>query len=185
MSVCTASKAVLFAVLLLLGSGLSAAPRAFAQDAWQVKTLSGAVEITSSAPVSRDDEATLLPGDTLRTDANAHVLLQRGTESMLLSPNSVIGIPRKSSEAMPTTFDLQIGSVQCECALGGATPFVVETPYLAATAKVANFRAVVDAGSARVEAVRGDVEISDFARARSSQLGSGPRSRSIAAAVSR
>jgi len=175
MSMRTASKAVLFAVLLLLCGGLSAPSRAVAQDTWQVKTLSGAVEITNTAPVSRDDEATLSSGDTIRTGADARVLLLRGAESMLLSPNTVVGIPRKSGEAMPTTFDLQIGSVQYECAPGGLSPFVVETPYLAAAATGANFLVVVDAGFARVEAIRGNVEISDFQSGQNVPIAAGQR----------
>ena len=46
-------------------------------------------------PASLKQEELLKPGDTVRTGRNGRVLLQRGEESMMISPNSVVGRARR------------------------------------------------------------------------------------------
>ena len=44
-------------------------------------------------PASLKQEEGLKPGDTIRTGRNGRVLLVRGEETILIAPNSVIGVP--------------------------------------------------------------------------------------------
>jgi hypothetical protein len=51
------------------------------------------------------------PGDTIRTGRTGRVLLKRGEETILVSPNSVIGVPAKKQEGLSTTIVQQAGSI--------------------------------------------------------------------------
>src|SRR3954451_131795 len=78
---------------------------AFAQEgAWQVRKSSGDVWTTTSGvqQASLSQQSELKAGDTIRTGRNGRVLLVRGEESILISPNSVIGVPATSSEGLST-----------------------------------------------------------------------------------
>src|SRR6266545_2320665 len=86
---------------------LVAASTAFAADdgAWSVKKSSGEVWMGTSgvqqASVKTDE--VLKPGDTIRTGRNGRVLLVRGEESILIAPNSVIGLPTEQKDGLSTT----------------------------------------------------------------------------------
>src|SRR5258706_1427281 len=80
------------AAFVVLAAGCGAA----AEDvAWRVSKSSGEVWLTTSGvqQASLTDETILKPGDNLRTGRNGRALLGRGEETLLLSPNSVIGMP--------------------------------------------------------------------------------------------
>src|SRR5437870_2121114 len=69
---------------------------ATAQDAaWHVSKASGEVWVTISGvqQVSVTHDAILKPGDNISTGRNGRVLLVRGDETILISPNSAMGIP--------------------------------------------------------------------------------------------
>src|SRR4051812_30761634 len=67
---------------------------------WRVSKSSGDVSVTTSAgeQAALIAGATLKPGDNVRTGQNGRVLLVRGEETILISPNSVIGIPKARKE---------------------------------------------------------------------------------------
>src|SRR3954470_12734094 len=81
---------------------LGACGAAMAEDGapWKVSKSSGEVWITAPGvqQASLTQEADLKSGDTIRTGRNGRVLLVRGAESMLVSPNSVVGIPTEAKE---------------------------------------------------------------------------------------
>jgi hypothetical protein len=145
---------------------LATASSAFAADdgAWTVGKSSGEVWLTSSGaqPASLTQEAQLKPGDTVRTGGNGRVLLRRGEETMLISPNSVIGLPQQKTEGLATTILQQAGSILLEVEKRNVKHFEVETPYLAAVVKGTQFRVTVNAGSTSVDVLRGQVEVADF-----------------------
>src|SRR5579885_1325917 len=97
---------------------LSANPAAWAADdgAWSVSKSSGEVWIATSGaqPVSLNPETTLKQGDTIRTGRNGRVLLVRGEESILVAPNSVIGVPTEKKDGLSTTILQQAGSILLE-----------------------------------------------------------------------
>lgn len=145
---------------------LAIASSAFAADGgiWSVKKSSGEVWMGTSgvqqASVKTDE--VLKPGDTIRTGRNGRVLLVRGEESILIAPNSVVGLPAEKKEGLATTITQQAGSILLEVEKKNVKHFEVETPYLAAVVKGTQFRVTVNASGASVDVVRGQVEVSDF-----------------------
>src|SRR5215475_4125467 len=147
--------------LVLCGSSA-----AFAADdgVWSVGKSSGEVWVTTTGAeqVSLNREEILKPGDTIRTGRNGRVLLVRGEETILVAPNSVIGLPTEKKDGLATTILQQAGSIVLEVEKKNVKHFEVETPYLAAVVKGTLFSVTVDAGSTRVSVLRGQVEVSDF-----------------------
>ncbi|UWU90784.1 FecR family protein [Bradyrhizobium sp. CB1015] len=150
------------AAALILGTASSA----FAADdgVWSVSKSSGEVWLATSGAqqVSLTAEGTLKPGDTIRTGRNGRVLLVRGEETILISPNSVVGLPAEKKDGLSTTIIQQAGSILLEVEKRNVKHFEVETPYLAAVVKGTQFSVSVGAGSTRVGVLRGQVEVSDF-----------------------
>src|ERR1700748_1026476 len=113
--------ALLMAALLAVVLSLSGGSPALADDAgWRVSKSSGEVWLTTPGvqPAALGSDAVLKAGDMIRTGANGRVLLERGAETILISPNSVVGVPvRKTSDAkdmMPTTIIQQAGTILLE-----------------------------------------------------------------------
>lgn len=152
--------ALLAALVLGTTSGASAAD----DGTWSVRKSSGEVWLATSGAqqVSLNQEETLKPGDTIRTGRNGRVLLVRGEETILISPNSVVGVPAEKKEGLSTTIIQQAGSILLEVEKRNVKHFEVETPYLAAVVKGTHFSVTVGAGSTKVGVLRGQVEVSDF-----------------------
>ncbi|WP_440641681.1 FecR domain-containing protein [Bradyrhizobium sp. PUT101] len=153
---------------------LARASGAFAADdgVWSVSKSSGEVWLATSGaqPVWLSQEGTLKPGDTVRTGRNGRVLLVRGEETILISPNSVVGLPAEKKEGLSTTIVQQAGSILLEVEKRNVKHFEVETPYLAAVVKGTQFSVTVGAGSTKVGVLRGQVEVSDFKTGQIAQL---------------
>src|SRR3954452_4838822 len=145
---------------------LVTASAAFAADDgnWSVSKSSGEVWMGSNdvqqASLKSDD--VLKPGDSIRTGRNGRVLLVRGEESILIAPNSVVGLPAEKKEGLSTTIIQKAGSILLEVEKRNVKHFEVETPYLAAVVKGTQFSVTVNAGSTKVGVLRGQVEVSDF-----------------------
>lgn len=153
-------RALMAALILGTASGASAAD----DGIWSVSKASGEVWVATDGAqqVSLNQEETLKPGDTIRTGRNGRVLLVRGEETILISPNSVIGVPAEKKEGLSTTIIQQAGSILLEVEKRNVKHFEVETPYLAAVVKGTHFSVTVGAGSTKVGVLRGQVEVSDF-----------------------
>jgi FecR-like protein len=151
---------VAMALLLVAGSSALAAD----DGVWSVSKSSGEVWVTTTgaAQVSLKQEDALKAGDMIRTGRNGRVLLVRGEETILISPNSVIGVPAEKKDGMSTTILQQAGSILLEVEKRNIKHFEVETPYLAAVVKGTQFSVTVDGASTRVDVRRGQVEVSDF-----------------------
>jgi hypothetical protein len=135
-----------------------------AQRSWHVSRFSGDVWIVAPGvqQASLSQEAALNPGDTIRTGPNGRVLLTRNAESMMISPNSVVGLPAEAKDGLSTTIAQQAGSVLLDVEKRNVQHFAVETPYLAAVVKGTQFRVTVTASGANVAVTRGQVEVADF-----------------------
>ncbi|MHB0768825.1 FecR family protein [Bradyrhizobium sp. 5.13L] len=151
---------------LLAALILGTASGAFAADdgVWSVSKSSGEVWLATNGAqqVSLSQDGTLKPGDTIRTGRNGRVLLVRGEETILISPNSVVGLPAERKDGLSTTIIQQAGSLLLEVEKRNVRHFEVETPYLAAVVKGTQFSVTVGAGSTKVGVLRGQVEVSDF-----------------------
>src|ERR1035441_7611282 len=145
----------------VLGAASNAAAEA---GAWAVSKSSGEVWMTTTGAqqVSLGKEEVLKPGDTIRTGHNGRVLLVRGEETILVSPNSVVGLPTEQKDDLSTTILQQAGSILLDVEKRNVKHFEVETPYLAAVVKGTHFRVSVNAASTSVEVLRGQVEVADF-----------------------
>ncbi len=150
----------LTALFACAGAGAWAAD----EGIWSVSKASGEVWVTTTgaSQVSLRQQETLKPGDTIRTGRNGRVLLVRGEETILISPNSVIGVPLEKKNGLSTTITQQAGSILLEVEKRNVKHFEVETPYLAAVVKGTQFSVTVSATSTSVEVSRGQVEVSDF-----------------------
>ena len=104
------------------------------------------------ASLKSDD--VLKPGDTIRTGRNGRVLLVRGEESILIAPNSVVGLPAEKKEGLSTTIIQKAGSILLEVEKKNVKHFEVETPYLAAVVKGTQFRVTVSANGTSVDVIQ-------------------------------
>jgi hypothetical protein len=151
--------------ILAMALVVGASSGALAEDgAWSVGKSSGEVWVTTSGAeqASLNQEEILRPGDTIRTGHNGRVLLVRGEETILVAPNSVIGLPEQKKDGLSTTILQQAGSILLDVEKRNVKHFEVETPYLAAVVKGTRFSVTVGAASTSVAVRRGLVEVSDF-----------------------
>jgi FecR-like protein len=155
-----------FGRILAMALALGAASIAHAGDgeAWSVSKSSGEVWMTTTGAqtVSLSQQDVLKPGDTIRTGRNGRVLLVRGAETILVSPNSAVGLPTENKDGLSTTIVQQAGSMLLEVEKRNVKHFEVETPYLVAVVKGTQFRVSVNAASTSIEVIRGQVEVADF-----------------------
>jgi hypothetical protein len=163
---------------------LATASVAFAADGgdWTVSKSSGEVWLTGSGvqQASLKQEDVLKPGDTVRTGRTGRVLLKRGDEMILVSPNSVVGVPAQKKEGLSTTIKQQAGSILLDVEKRNVKHFEVETPYLAAVVKGTQFRVTVNAGKTTVDVVRGQVEVADFKSGQIAQVMAGQHATAFA-----
>jgi FecR protein len=166
------------AMVLAGSSGASAAD----DGVWSVGKSSGDVWMitTGAAPASLTQEDSLKPGDTIRTGRNGRVLLVRGEETILIAPNSVIGVPTEKKDGLSTTILQQAGSILLEVEKRNVKHFEVETPYLAAVVKGTQFSVTVTAANTRVDVNRGQVEVADFKSGQIAQVKPGQAATSFA-----
>src|SRR6201990_2662249 len=149
---------------------------------WSVSKSSGEVWITATGaqPASLSQEDSLKPGDMIRTGRNGRVLLVRGEETILIAPNSVIGVPTENKDGMSTTIQQRAGSILLEVEKRNVKHFEVETPYLAAVVKGTQFSVTVTAADTRVDVNRGQVEVADFKSGQIAQVLPGQAATSFA-----
>src|SRR5258708_7029385 len=170
--------------LLAAAFVLASASSALAADdgVWTVSKSSGEVWLSSTGaqPASLQPEETLKPGYTVRTGRTGRVLLQRGEAKILISPNSVVGLPTENKDGLATTIMQQAGSILLDVEKRNVKHFEVETPYLAAVVKGTQFRVTVNAASTSVDVVRGQVEVADFRTGQIAQVMAGQHATAFA-----
>ena len=130
---------------------------------WRISKVSGEAWVSRSGAdqASLTRQADLQPGDEIRTGRNGRVLLIRGAETMLVSPNSAINLPEQGRAGMTTVIQ-RAGTVLLDVEKRNVQHFEVETPFLAAVVKGTRFRVSVTQGQAKVDVVRGQVQVADF-----------------------
>ncbi|AOO82887.1 hypothetical protein BHK69_22795 [Bosea vaviloviae] len=159
-------KAARFATGLALAVivAIGAVPAAQAEDnLWRIAKVSGEAWVSGGGiqQASAAQQAELRPGDSIRTGRNGRVLLVRGAESILISANSAISLPEAGRPGMSTVIQ-QAGSILLDVEKRNVQHFEVETPYLAAVVKGTRFSVSLQSGQAKVDVVRGQVQVSDF-----------------------
>ncbi len=133
-------------------------------DPWHISRSSGAVWIGSSTAqlVSLGPTTDVPGGATVMTGDGARVFLARGTQTMLIGPNSVVTLPDGDSHGITTVLE-SAGEITFDVDRQKVKHFVVETPYLAAVVKGTNFTIRVDDEGGAVTVNRGLVEVANLA----------------------
>ncbi len=152
-------RGVLFAAistLVLVGSAEA--------DPWHVAQSSGSVWFGSDTAqlVSLGPTADVPGGATVMTGEGARAFLVRGSQTMLVGPNTVITLPDGDSHGITTVLE-RAGEVTFDVDRQTVKHFAVETPYLAAVVKGTKFTVHVDEHGATVAVERGLVGIQDLA----------------------
>jgi hypothetical protein len=144
----------------LLASALALSP-AMAAD-WIVSRVSGQVWITApNTPAVRAAAGTVVPdGARFSTMRNSRAKLDRGAESILVSPDTTL-TPSESFWGY-TTILQQTGQIELEVETRTIRNVTVETPFLAAVAKGTRFTVTVYDRTADVQVAHGIVEVSDL-----------------------
>jgi hypothetical protein len=133
--------------------------------AWRVGRSTGDVAVTNSAGQRQSagiDGTILEAGNRLRTGQDGRALLVRGEDTILIAPNSILGIPTARTEGLATTIHHWAGSIVLAVARKAERHFDVVTPYLAAAVMGTQFRVTVGTTDASVDVLKGQVEVHDF-----------------------
>jgi len=170
---------MIFALLTVLTPALlGAGSPAIAQDAagsWRISKSSGDVSVSTQGlqPVALTNGMTLQSGDSVRTGQNGRVLLVRGNETILISANSALSLPKDKKDGLSTTILQQAGSILLEVEKRSVNHFEVETPHLSAVVKGTRFHVTVNANDTRVGVFKGQVEVTDFKSGQHSLINAG------------
>ena len=162
-------------VMVPLLALMSTAP-ALAED-WVVTKISGEAWIAApNAAAVRATAGMAVPdGSTLSTRHNGRAQLERGAESILVSPDTVIAPQSTTFFGTSTTIQQQSGRIELEVEKRNVKHFTVKTPLLAAVVKGTRFAVSVSARRADVQVSRGVVEVSDLRNGSSVDIGAGQR----------
>ena len=155
----------------------AAAPALAAGDDWVITKASGEVFVQSVGATYiavSTAGGRVAPGSVILTSASGRVMLTRGRETMVVSPNSIIGIPAGTNGQFTTILE-RTGEVEFEVEKGNVQHFAVETPYLAAIVKGTHFTVRASQGVATVSVDRGRVQVDAFAAGKSVDVVPGQR----------
>lgn len=120
---------------LLLGLTFTAVAAGIAvpvrsQDtAWRISKITGQAWVTGAGSelAALTPALALKPGDSIRTGRNGRVLLTRGAETMLVSPNTAVTLPRPEQYGLSTVIQ-QAGTILLDVEKRNVQHFEVETP---------------------------------------------------------
>lgn len=158
--------------LLLL---LSTAP-ALAGD-WVVAKVTGEawIEASSASAVRAEAGMTVPDSATFTTSHNGRAQLERGSEAILVSPNTIITPQSTTFFGTSTTILQQTGRIELEVEKRNVKHFMVKTPLLAAVVKGTHFTVSVSSQRGEVQVSRGLVEVSDLRNGSSTNVGAGQK----------
>ena len=157
--------AVWLTTLVVMATLWLSAPAAWAGSAtaWTITDMSGRVNIvrTGAAPVSLTNGDQLRPGDMIETAADSTAILVRNGESIVIAPNSRMGLPSTNDSGFATLILQQFGTLLLKVEKQQQQHFEVKTPYLAAVVKGTTFTVSVDTAGASVHVVEGLVQVAN------------------------
>jgi hypothetical protein len=130
------------------------------RDEWRIVQASGEIWINSAGAdvVSLGDTRRIAPGTTLATSASGRVLLQRGAETMVIGPGTIMQLPKNSSRLFTTVIEI-MGEIEIEVEKRNVEHFSVKTPHLAAVVKGTRFTVSAGENESAVTVTRGLVEV--------------------------
>ncbi len=135
---------------------------AWAAD-WQVSKVSGQAWTGAEG---RDTEIAtgmvVAAGVSIHTGPRGRVMLQRGTESMVIGPKSVVAVSDQPGAGLSTTVLEKAGTVSFDVEKQNVQHFSVETPMLAAVVKGTHFTVAVGRADGQVAVTRGTVQVTSL-----------------------
>ncbi|MBJ6123468.1 FecR family protein [Sphingomonas mollis] len=147
-------------ILALLAASCSSAAVA-GPESWRLSEVNGPVQIARNGltKVAMRGLA-LAPGDAVSTGASGRAVLVRGTEFMMIAPNSRLRLPAENDTKSGFTRIFEdLGSVVFMIKKKVTPHFEVQTPYLAAVVKGTTFSVNVAERNTSLEVLEGAVEV--------------------------
>lgn len=134
-------------------------------DSWSIVETKGDVQVLRAGfqPVALTDGAVLRPGDRIVTTGNGRAIINRGKDTIIVAPNSEIGLPALKRPGWGTRIIQEIGTIFLKVESSAERRFEVETPVLAAVVKGTRFTVSANPTGAAVHVLEGAVEVSAFA----------------------
>ncbi len=130
---------------------------------WRIERMSGNVQIHDGESwVALDPGRALNAGDSIWTGRNGRILLMNDQGSVLLAPKSLVKIP---AQALPNSFSVLFqthGTVSAKVNKRRKRHFSIQTPYLAAVVKGADFDVEIEKKQTRVAVSEGLVGVVDI-----------------------
>ncbi len=153
---------VLVAAIALFGFQLATTQAT--SESWTVIKMSGDVWINSEKPqkIALKQDQIFNLGEKITTGTNGRALLKRGNETILITPNSTIALPKEKSENGRTKIFQQMGRILLDVEKRNVKHFEISTPYLAAVVKGTQFKVNVDKTGSSVDVMRGKVEVKNY-----------------------
>jgi hypothetical protein len=148
---------------------------AHAADDWTIVRATGQMWVQrgdAATRVSLSENASFAPGDILTTGTNTRVLLQRGQETMIVGPGTIMSLPVASDSARTTILQLK-GAIRFDVEKRNVQHFEVKTPFLAAVVKGTNFTVQATDFRDSVVVSRGEVEVTSLRTGESASVTAG------------
>ncbi len=155
--------------LAMLASGLGQAlmpATALAEPVrqWLLSDSSGQVRLVKSGvtPIALTVGDVFATGDWIETGPEGRAILQRGSETIVVAPNSRIGLPVKNDGPFMTRILHTLGTILLTVDKKASQHFEVRTPYMAAVVKGTTFTVGIQGQRAVVHVVEGLVEVQNL-----------------------
>ncbi len=154
-------KMLKFVKMLSLAIAFLFSSNAYAQSGpWVVSEKSGSVSIGQNGITKLAITGNRLrAGDTVKTGKRGRVVLTRGEQYLVVSPNSHIRIAQPKTDGALTQIVEYFGSVLFKVDKKKDAHFQVKTPYMAAVVKGTTFNVVVGPQGSTVQVTEGAVEV--------------------------
>lgn len=153
---------LLFLALVVFGGMRSALA---GDDTWSIVETKGDVQVLRAGfqPVALTEGIVLRPGDRIVTTGNGRAIITRGQDTIIVAPDSEIGLPALKRPGWGTRIIQEIGTIFLKVESSAERRFEVETPVLAAVVKGTRFTVSANPMGAAVHVLEGAVEVSAFA----------------------
>lgn len=160
------TRAALAVMLICLASGQAAAGSA---RSWVLETQSGQVQLvkTGISPIALTPGDAFGGGDWIETGPDGRAVLRRGEETIVVAPNSRIGLPKDKTGPFATRILHTLGTILLTVEKKAKQHFEVQTPYLTAVVKGTTFTVGIQNGRSVVHVVEGLVQVKNLASGRS------------------
>lgn len=141
---------------------------------WRVVEMSGAVRTAKTASGMQlvSTGGTLGSGAILSTGLDGRIVLARGSQQIVVGPNSRMSLPAAEDQGM-TRILQDLGTLMFKVDKRGEQHFQVETPIIAAVVKGTTFTVTAGADSHAVHVAEGLVEVRALAGAQSVLVAAG------------